>query len=187
MAVLAIGLIAGCTGGGDPVEATTSAAPTPTPTSTPEPTPTRTPMAFPTPAPEISEPTPEGAIAAGTHFVALFDYAYATGDAGPFTAMSADGCEFCNYVRDEVQGMVDGGYASIREPARVIDADSTEIREDEFFSVHFRVEQGPLSTVMPDGEEHQTSDGATADFIIAMIWTGSVWQVEAVDLEKVPA
>lgn len=142
-------------------------------------------MAFPTPAPAYLEPTPDGAIAAGTQFVALYDYAFETGDSGPLMAMSAESCEYCVYVRDQVQEMVDGGYTSVGAPARVVEADSTEIRDDEWFRVHLRVEQGPLGTVMPDGSEHRTSDGSTVDFIFAMAWTGSGWQVEGVALEPV--
>lgn len=175
-------VLAGCTGGGDPVETPTATA-SPTPSVDPSPTPT--PMALPTPAPEFAEPTPEGAIAAGTQFVALYDYAFSSGDSGPLMAMSAEGCEFCAYVRDQVQEMVDGGYASIREPAAVVSSDSTEIREDEWFRVQLRVEQGPLATRMPDGRREQTSDGSTVDFIFAISWLGDSWRVEGVDVEEV--
>lgn len=181
MAVLAIGLIAGCTGGGDPVEATTSAAPTPPPTSTPEPTPTRTPMAFPTPAPEISEPTPEGAIAAGTQFMALYDYAFDTGDAGPLAAMSAEGCSYCIYVQEEVDALFADGYVRLVEPMRVVASDSTEIREDEWFRVHLRMEQDDVTLVAPDGTS-ETSAGGQVDFIFAISWVTDHWRVEEVDL-----
>jgi len=142
-------------------------------------------MAFPSPPAVMSEPTPEGAIAAGTQFVALYDYAFSSGDARPLMAMSSEDCEYCVDVRDRVQEMVDGGYSSIREPIRVVASDSTEIREDEWFRVHLRTEQGPLSTVMPDGTQHQTSEGGTVDFIFAISWLGDRWRVEAVSLELV--
>ncbi|MBD7920002.1 hypothetical protein H9657_17155 [Cellulomonas sp. Sa3CUA2] len=180
--VLAVALLGACTGAGEPVESPT-AAPSPSVTATASPAPT--PMAFPTPAPEYAEPTPEGAIAAATHFIALYDYAFSTGDAGPLAAMSADGCEYCVHVRDQVQAMVDGGFSSIRDPARIQASDSTEIREDEWFRVFLRVEQGPLVTVMPDGARHQTSDGGRVDFIFAISWVDGGWRIEGADLQEV--
>ncbi|KSW28379.1 DUF6318 family protein [Cellulomonas sp. B6] len=142
-------------------------------------------MAFPAPDPAIAEPSPEGAIAAGTQFVALYDYAYSTGDSGPLMEMSAEGCVFCGHVRDRVQEMVDGGYSTEADPLRVSLSDSAEIREDEWFRVHLRAEQGPVATVTRDGTRHQTSEGGTVDFIFAMSWRGDGWRVEAVTLESV--
>lgn len=180
--VLVVGLVGACTGGGEPVVTpTATATPSPTASATPEPTP----MAFPTPAPEFSEPTPEGAIAAGTQFVALYDYAFSSGDVEPLMAMSGEGCDLCASVRDDVQAMLDSGLSSIREPARVVQSDSTEIREDEWFRVHLRVEQGPLVTLHPDGRQEQTSNGSAVDFVFAISWLGDRWRVEGVDLFEV--
>ena len=175
-------LVGGCTGDdGPPTRPTSTVTSSPTPTSDPTPTP----MALPTPPTVMAEPTTDGAIAAGTHFVALYDYAFSSGDAGPLMAMSAEGCEYCGYVRDQVQEMVDGGYQSIRTPIQVVASNSTEIREDEWFRVHLRVEQGPLVTVAPDGRREQTSDGGVVDFIFAISWLGDRWQAEAVSLELI--
>ena len=142
-------------------------------------------MAFPSPPAVMSEPTPEGAIAAGTQFIALYDYAFSSGDARPLMAMSGEGCSLCASTRDEVQQMVDGGYSTEADPMRVIASDSTEIREDEWFRVHLRVEQGAVATVMPDGTREQTSEGGTVEAIFAISWLGDRWRVEGVDLVEV--
>lgn len=92
LVVLLVGLLAGCAGSGEAAVPEVSVSPSSPPAPVRAPTPTA--VLLPTPAPEFFEPTPEGAIAAGTQFVALFDHAYATGDAGPFTAMSTEACEF---------------------------------------------------------------------------------------------
>ncbi|WP_046529227.1 DUF6318 family protein [Cellulomonas sp. FA1] len=178
----ALVLVAGCTPGGGQGAATPTPSTTPTATTSPTAAPTPTPMRFPTPDPAIAEPTPEGAIAAGTQFLALYDYAYSTGDAAPLLEMSAEGCVFCTSTRDEVRAMVEDGYASLREPASVVWSDSAEIREDEWFRVHLRVEQGPLFTIASDGSRHQTSDGGTVDLIFAMSWLGDRWRVEQADV-----
>lgn len=144
-------------------------------------------MAFPTPAPEFSEPTPEGAIAAGTQFIALYDYAFSTGDAAPLLAMSGPECDLCASIGADVQEMVDGGYATEAEPMRVVTSDSTEIREDEWFRVHLRVEQGAVVTIDSNGSRQETAQGGQVDAIFAMAWVGGRWRVEALDLVEVTA
>jgi hypothetical protein len=174
-------LLAACTAGDVPGPAGPSPTTSVTTTSAATADAAPTPLAFPTPDPAIAEPTPEGAVAAGTQFLALYDYAFSTGDSAPLLEMSAEGCEYCTYVGDKVQEMVDAGHASIREPAQVVWSDSTEIREDEWFRVHLRVEQGPLFTLLPDGTREQTSDGSMVDMIFAVSWVEG-WRVEAVDV-----
>ena len=177
-------LVGGCTGDdGPPTRPTSTVTSSPTPTSDPTPTP----MALPTPPTVMAEPTTDGAIAAGTHFVALYDYAFSSGDAGPLMAMSAEGCEYCATVRDQVQEMVDGGYSTEADPLRVVLSDSTEIREDEWFRVQLRVEQGEVTTVAADGARDVTSAGGVVDFVFAISWIGDGWRVEAVDLAEVPS
>ncbi|WP_456788675.1 DUF6318 family protein [Cellulomonas sp. P5_C5] len=173
-------LVAGCSGGGpEPAEST---AP-PIVEVTPTPTPTPTAVAKPERPEAMDEPTTEGAIAAATYFLSLYDYAFSSGDSRPLLAMSAESCEYCTYVDDQIQSMVASGYASVREPAEVTHSDSTEIRADEWFRVALRAEQGPLITVAPDGTRTQTSDGGVADFVFAIAWTGDGWRVEGVDVE----
>ncbi len=144
-------------------------------------------MAFPTPDPAIAEPTPEGAVAAGTQFLALYDYAYSIGDAAPLLAMSAEGCVTCASIGEDVAAMTDGGFTAESDPLRVVMTDSAEIREGEWFRVHLRVEQGAVETVTPDGVRQRTSEGGTVDFIFAMAWLGDRWRVEALDLVEITA
>ena len=181
--LVVLALVGGCTGGADRPDESVTAVPSLTPTMSPSPSPTPTPMERPVEPAAMSKPTPEGAIAAATHFLALYDYAFSSGDSAPLMAMSADGCEYCTYVRDEVEVMVDGGWTSIADPLQVIDSSSTEIREDEWFRVHLTVEQGPVVAVASDGTRHQTSDGSVRDFIFAISWIGDRWQVQAAGVE----
>ena len=183
--LVVLALVGGCTGGADRPDESVTAVPSLTPTMSPSPSPTPTPMERPVEPAAMSKPTPEGAIAAATHFLALYDYAFSSGDSAPLMAMSADGCEYCTYVRDEVQTMVDSGWVSIRQPLRVIDSSSTEIREDEWFRAQLTVEQAALIAVDPDGVQHEAGDGGVANFIFAIAWLGDRWRVEAVGLEGI--
>ena len=182
-ALLGVALVAGCTGGGPQTAESTTA---PVVEATPTPTPTPTPVVLPERPAAMSEPTTDGAIAAATYFLQLYDYAFSSGDARPLLAMSAESCDFCTYVDAQVESMVSTGYSSIREPVDVLRADSTEIRQDEWFRVHLGAQQGPLVAVAPDGTRTQTSDGGAADFIFAISWVSDGWRVEGVDVEKAP-
>ncbi|KQY21392.1 hypothetical protein ASD16_19055 [Cellulomonas sp. Root485] len=176
-ALLGVVLVAGCTEGGpEPASSTTA------PVADVTPTPTATPVVKPERPAAMDEPTTDGAIAAATYFLQLYDYAFSAGDAGPLMAMSGETCTYCSYVDEQVQSMVTGGYSSVRTPAAVVQSDSTEIREDEWFRVSLRAEQGPLVTVGPDGTREQTSDGGVADFVFAISWIGDDWRVEGVDI-----
>lgn len=132
VAVLAVA--AGCSGDPAPV------ATTPAPVVSATPTPTPTPVVSPEPPAAMSEPTTDGAIAAATHFLALSDYAFSSGDIEPLMAMSAGDCSYCTYLDEQVTAMVDGNYSSEADPLSVVTSRSTEIRPDEWFSAELRVQ-----------------------------------------------
>lgn len=180
-------LLAACTAGDVPGPAGPSPTTSVTTTSAATADAAPTPLAFPTPDPAIAEPTPEGAVAAGTQFLALYDYAFSTGDSAPLLEMSAEGCVTCAAISNDVKVMTDDGSTAESDPLRVVMSDSAEIREDEWFRVHLRVEQGVVETVTRDGARQRTSEGGTVDFIFAMAWLGDRWRVEALDLVEITA
>ena len=102
-----------CTGGGTSPGATaapepSSATASPAPTSTPTPTPSYKPAdasgrAQNVPVPVLPEAakaeTKEGAIAFATHWYAVLNYAYQTGDFGPMDDVTGSACRMCAKVR----------------------------------------------------------------------------------------
>ncbi|GEL99933.1 DUF6318 family protein [Cellulomonas terrae] len=177
-------LVAGCTGSGsEPAEST--APPVVEVTQTPTPTPT--PVVKPEPPDAMGEPTTDGAIAAATYFLSLYDYAFASGDAGPLMEMSAETCDLCAYVQESVVAMTSEGRSSVGHPARVLTSESTEIRPDEWFSALLRVEQAATQELDADGKVVAESAANVTDFLFAMSWLGDRWRVEAVDLTEVVA
>ena len=65
----------------------------------------------------MSEPTTDGAIAAATYFLQLYDYAFSARDAESLLTMSAEECKFCNYVDKSVGELVGlRAYISRRPP-----------------------------------------------------------------------
>lgn len=178
-AVLGVALVAGCTGSGsEPAEST--APPVVEVTQTPTPTPT--PVVKPEPPDAMSEPTTEGAIAAATYFLQLYDYAFSARDAESLLRMSAESCEFCSYVDESVAALVESGHTSVGPPVRVLSAVSTEIRPDEWFSARLQVEQDSTKEFAADGTLVSESEANVTDFVFALSWMGDRWRVDAVDL-----
>lgn len=183
-ALLGLALVGGCTGvGADPAEST--GPPVVEVTTTPTPTPT--PVVKPEPPEAMSEPTTDGAIAAATYFLALSDYAFASGDSEPLLAMSAEGCTYCAYVDEQVESMVAGKYTSEADPLEVLTATSTEIRPDEWFSALLRVEQDFTRARDTTGAVVDETGKSVVDFLFAISWLGDEWRVEQVGLTEVSA
>lgn len=177
--MLGVALMAGCTGGGpEPAESTGP----PLVEATPAPTPSPTPVVKPEPPAAMSEPTTDGAIAAATYFLQLYDYAFAARDADSLLRMSAESCEFCSYVDESVAALVESGHTSVGPPVRVVSAVSTEIRPDEWFSARLQVEQDSTQELAADGTLVSESEANLTDFVFALSWTGDRWRVDAVDL-----
>ncbi|KQT01103.1 hypothetical protein ASG23_05755 [Cellulomonas sp. Leaf395] len=174
-AVLGVALVTGCTGG-EPQAAES----TPPPVADAPPTPT--PVVLPERPAAMSEPTTDGAIAAATYFLQLYDYAFSVRDAESLLSMSAEACKFCNYVDESVAELVASGHTSVGPPVRVVSAMSTEIRPDEWFSARLQVEQDPTRELAADGTVVSESEANVTDFIFALSWLGDRWKIEAVDL-----
>ena len=105
-AVLALGLLGGCSfGDSDPVTVSTSAAPTVA--APPPPTPAATPSATTTPKPErpaaMDAVNLDGAIATAEYFMSLYPYALNTGDISDWNGLSHPECIFCAGLADEVK------------------------------------------------------------------------------------
>ncbi|MDQ0374150.1 DUF6318 family protein [Cellulomonas humilata] len=177
LGVVLAALVAGCTGGGPEPAATT-----PPPVAEVTPTPTPTPIVKPERPAAMDEPTTDGAIAAATYFMALYDYAFSARDAESLSMMSAETCKFCKYVGDSVAALVVSGHTSVGPPVRVISAVSTEIRPDEWFTARLQVAQDSTQELAADGTVVSESEANLTDFVFALSWLGDSWRVEAVDL-----
>ena len=59
--------------------------------------------------PEASENTQQGAVNAAVHFIALYRYAFITGDTTDLAAMSEEGCVFCQSTIDDATKLHEGG------------------------------------------------------------------------------
>ncbi|UZN03491.1 DUF6318 family protein [Cellulomonas sp. S1-8] len=179
-AVVAVVVAGGCTG--EPGPAPTAAEVTAAVTADPSPAPSPPPRPETPERPEaMSEPTPEGAIAAATYFLQVYDHAFSTGDESYFVALSGGDCLFCSEAIAEVAAMRGDGSRAVREPIDILHSSATEVRADEWFNVELRVRQGRIDVVSSTGEVTASAESEVVDVRLAMSWAGG-WTVDAVDL-----
>lgn len=156
-AVLALtGLVAGCSGGEDPVE---PAAPEPTPTATvPSASPSPSPSAEGEDKPErpaaMEKHDAEGAAAAAEYFIGMYDYVMRTGDTSTWEEMSHDSCGFCSDAITQADRLQreratwSGGEITRVEVTQTYPRDSAT----GIYPLDMRIEQAAATITSSDGE-----------------------------------
>ena len=128
----------------------------------------------------------EGALAAMTHFIALYGYAYATGDVEEWQAMSDPECVFCASVVANVEELHSHGHTNEGSQVEVHSIDATEVTIGRWYSMEASVTQAPSIERDAQGatvEEHPAPTQYTMTFAVVF---DSVWQVRELDVVKVP-
>lgn len=154
-AVLALtGLVAGCSGGEDPVE---PAAPEPTPTATaPSASPSPSPSAEGEDKPErpaaMEKHDAEGAAAAAEYFIELYDYVMRTGDTSEWDAMAHSSCSSCGDMIQQATEIEASG-ANVEGGTTDASVIQTYARDEAtgIFPMDVRVDQAPMLITDPDG------------------------------------
>lgn len=163
VSLVVFGALAGC---GDDSAVEVTATPVPTVSSaTPEPSPTPTAPAtavpLPVMPPEMANNDAAGAEAAVRYFVALADYALATGDVSQWAAVTDDDCVFCQGISETVQNSEEEGLTRVGGRLTVGPAGAVDYREDSnLHLVEAVVEQESYRWVDSDGNVVE-EDGAT--------------------------
>lgn len=174
-------MLGACTSG-DPTDVPTTSTPTVDSTPTPTSSPTVDLTKLPERPAAMDEPTTDGAIAAATYALELYGYSFATADLGPWRALTADTCQLCASVERGVDEMVAAGESSTGSVVTVLSATSTEISNDEWFSVEMRVVQGPSQRMDADGEVVAEGVGGEYDAVFALSWSTG-WSLDEMGLE----
>jgi hypothetical protein len=183
--LVAVGFVAGLTGGlagctNDPEPAH---LPTPTKAVTPSPTPT------PTPTPDAASVPPErpsamdvadsaGAEAAAVYFLQLFPYVFATGDLEDYRALSHPECIYCASVTAGVEAMFAANQQSVGGMNTITAVTSVEVEPGRWWSIDVEVTQSPSQTLDANGqvvEEFPDTVGYHMD--IAVIFEANRWVV----------
>ena len=181
-------VLAGCSGEPSTPPTTppaTTADPSPTPTPTPTPTPD---AATPPQRPDMSTVDADTAEAVATYFVALFPYAFASGDLADWDALSHPACVYCASVRAGVDEFRAEGLRSVGGEVAVTDATATETVAGQMWMVTFTMTEQPSETVNAGGDVVETfPDTKTYDSVVLVVNETGSWQVREVTHDRRPS
>ncbi|HEX5331943.1 MAG TPA: DUF6318 family protein [Cellulomonas sp.] len=186
-AILAVGLLGGCSfGGSEPVAVSTSPATTvaapPTPTAAVTPSPTATPK--PERPAAMDTVNLDGAIATATYFLSLYPYVYNTGDLSDWKALAHPECVFCASVVANVEKMHALGHHQVGADMAVTSAVGVEVTAGSWFSVDIDAVQAPWVELESAGGvvDHKSSE---VPFVIHLIVVrdGETWSVRAGEVD----
>ena len=140
---------------------------------------------LPTLDPKALEYTPDGAELAARHFLALTEYAWATGDSTPMRAFFTPECEPCTHMADRVDkmyssgGWMTGGAYQVEEVIRV-----EEIPEiPHTFGVQFTVQQSGNTQYVE--KELQQINTNRIDLAFFLHWNDGSWEVTGESSETI--
>ena len=170
---LAVGALAGCTGG-DP-------APDWTPT-------TATPIAHPTPTPSADPATikPErpaamdtfesaGAEAVAVYYMQLYPYVFATGDLTEWKTLSHPECIFCSDVARQVQEQHAADERSTGGLVSVTSVEATEVQPGTWWAVSMDARQSTMTDLDESGKTVGESPEAAYHLDFAVIHENGAW------------
>lgn len=135
--------------------------------------------------PAALEYSPEGAELAARHFLALTEYAWATGDTLAMRAFFTDDCTPCKSMADRVDelyasgGWMDGTEYQVQEVVRAEEVPGIP----ETFGVQLLVHQ-PESTEY-SGRNVRQIDSSDLDIAFFVHWIDDSWEVTGEDAESI--
>jgi len=125
----------------------------------------------------------EGALAAMTYFIALYGYAYATGDVEEWQAMSDPACVFCAGLTTDVQGATATGARLVGGELTITSSESTPGADSNIFRVEITVMQAPYKEVDGSGTVTSSGPGSGPTRVTAALEHGATWIVRAAAID----
>ncbi len=184
-ALALVGALTGCTGT-DPAPEWT---PTPaTPITQPTPTPSADPATIKPERPTAMNTIDSaGAEAAARYFLALYPYAYATGDLSEWQALSHPDCVFCGSVVTNVEALKAAGHHNRGSEISVLSVSVQELAPGRRYGAELTVTEGPSAEVDESGAivgEHPESRKVSMVLALAYEDGWSVLEVDATPAES---
>lgn len=178
MLALAVGTLAGCTGGDPapdwtPTTATPVAHPTPTPSADPATIKPERPAA-------MDQPDAAGAEATAVYFLGLVPYANAVGDAAELSEFSHPECGFCASAIDGVEQLARAGEHTVGGVPTISDVSSLEVDPGRWWTVDVDLVQSPQHVLDSNGDVVADVAGDAFHMDVAVAWESDRWQVHAV-------
>ncbi|NUU19295.1 hypothetical protein HP550_18755 [Cellulomonas humilata] len=132
-------------------------------------------------------PSVEGAVAVAKYFLALYPYAFATGDLEPWDALGHPKCLYCANVRTEVQDQLAQGLHDVGGEAVVQSASGAEVSPGAFYKVDIDLTQSASRSVNAAGETVEEYPGPHAfHFDIAAVWEEGRWAIREATPTRAP-
>lgn len=128
----------------------------------------------------------DGAAAAATHFLDLYEYTYDSLDPTAIEAMSSPECTFCRSVIDDVARMEAYNHVATGGGHTVVNAFGTEITQEQWYSAAVQLDQAPTAEVDPVGKVVSETSGGRFQMVFALDWAQG-WLVREVDVTPLPA
>ncbi|MGV8968134.1 MAG: DUF6318 family protein [Cellulomonas sp.] len=186
LTALALALSA-CTGTAAPAPLASTTAGTVIPASPttppPGPTPSPAPISPPARPAAMDRNDTEGALAAMTYFIALYSYAYASGDLSEWQAMSDPECVFCAGLTTDVQGAVADGSTVVGGELTIISSEASAAPAANIFRVDLTVSQTAYEAVDKSGTITSSGPGTKSASITAALEHDLTWIVRAATTE----
>ncbi len=133
----------------------------------------------------MSKPSKEGAAAAATYFLELYDYMFATTETAAFAAMSGGDCEFCTSSLDDAKAMHKAKQRSVGSEVTLSNARGSETSPGKWYFAELDFDQSPARVVDEHGSTISAHDGGSYHFVVALTWADG-WVVERVAAEPTP-
>ena len=143
-------------------------------------------LAMPKPVkpPEASENTQQGAVNAAVHFIALYRYAFITGDTTDLAAMSEEGCVFCQSTIDDATKLhQDGGWANPWEISLTNISYAPPGEGKQYSRIEGTMIASASTSIDSKGEVIDNSEENINIVIAARNYDGS-WHIRGVAVEK---
>jgi hypothetical protein len=121
--------------------------------------------------------TEEGAVAMMRYVLEAYGYAFSLNDAARLTAVSADGCTFCEKVEQAVANNASGGYRVEGGGLDLSRAYALSIGDDGYFSGRGDVAQHSSRTIDATGNVVETTPERALEVHVALRWTEGRWSV----------
>jgi len=186
-ALLALGLLAGCSNG-EPEPTFTPTLPdsTPSPDDSPEPDVDVDPVdELEVPEiPEFSDDPVEAAQQVVDYFIAAYDYGYSANDPEPLLAVSHPDCGTCSMHAENMLDRVSSGITSKGGQLELIDAEVFLLEDDEIL-IEATIAQDALTRYDANSEIIEQKEPSNIDSTIVLFYRDGIWQIRAIHNESV--
>jgi hypothetical protein len=122
-------------------------------------------------------------VAAGEYFLALYHYAYATGDDSGLRALSDANCAYCNSIFDDISTERNAGQHETGGEITVTKSSATQV-DPEFYTANFTVAQGSSDVLDASGQRVDGGPGGPFLIDIAFYYKDGRWSAAAVQVKR---